>query len=134
MIQARYRQHGLPAVWPLLCELAWMAPSRFAALAQQLQEPLLTTLLKKFDATFEGQGDSSDLAWLPAWLLIDNPALVHELMALEPVRDAAPEQAALLLRELLGLEKRGQHQAVVERRKRLQGLHPYLYGVYMKTR
>ncbi len=132
--QARYHMHGVAAIWPLLCELAWMVPSHCDALITSLADPLLIGLRKHFYASFEGQGDSTDLAWFPAWLLITKPALAESLQELQTVRGGAPEQAAVLLRELLGLERRGQHQAIVERRRRLQGLHAGLYAAYMKTR
>ena len=134
MAEAKYRQFGLEAVWPFLCELAWMAPGRFGEWVARMADPALCALLKKFYAEFEGRGDDSDLSWFPAWLLIENGTLAAHLQDLQPVRDGAPEQAALTLRELLGLERRGQHQAIVERRRRLQGLQPDLYAAYMKTR
>jgi hypothetical protein len=134
MAEAKYHLEGLTAVWPLLCELAWIAPGRFVDLVQRLADPALSALLKKFYAEFEGHGDESDVSWFPAWLLIENGALVAHLYDLQPARDGAPEQAALTLRELLGLERRGQQQAIIERRRRLQGLQPHLYAAYMKTR
>ena len=134
MAEAKYHQFGLEAVWPLLCELAWIAPGRFADWVTRLANPTLGSLLKKFYAQFEGHGDDSDITWFPAWLLIENGALATHLQDLQPARDGAPEQAALTLRELLGLERRGGHQAIIERRRRLQGLQPDLYAAYMKTR
>ncbi len=134
MAEAKYHQLGLEAVWPLLCELAFIAPGRFGDCVTRLADPTLSALLKKFYAEFEGRGDDSDLCWFPAWLLIENGTLAAHLQDLQPARDGAPEQAALTLRELLGLERRGQHQAIVERRRRLQGLQPDLYAAYMKTR
>jgi hypothetical protein len=134
MALARYRQSGLEAAWPLLCELAWMSPGRFDTLAARLADPVITGLLKKFNAGFEGKGDVSDLAWFPAWVLVEDAALAQWLHDMQPARDGAAERAAQTLLELLRLERRGQHQAVVERRKRLQGLQPSLYAAYMKTR
>ena len=134
MAQARYQQFGLAESWPLLYELAWMVPSRFDELLTSLADPILTTLLKNFYLDFEGQGDASDLAWFPAWILIARPAVAAHLDELQAGRDSAPEKAALLLRELLGIERRAQHQVIIERRRRLQGLHPSLYAAYMKTR
>lgn len=134
MAQARYRQFGLAPSWPLLFELAWMMPSRFDELLMRLADPVLTALLKSFYVDFEGQGEVSELAWFPAWVLIERPAVAAHLDDLQLGKGSAPEQAALLLRELLGIERRGQHQVIVERRRRLQGLQPRIYAAYMKTR
>lgn len=137
MAQAQYRLSGLAAAWPLLCELAWMVPPRFDDLVKQLDDPLINGLLKKFLAGFEGDGDApdvNDLAWFPAWVLIENAALADWQRDMHPPRDGAPQRAAQTLLELLALEKRGQHHAIVELRKRLQGLQPSLYAAYMKTR
>jgi hypothetical protein len=134
MAQVHYRQGGLDAAWPLLCELAWIAPSRFDELCTRLADPMIASLLKKFHAGFEGNGDAADLAWFPAWALVENAALADAMHDVQASRDSAAERAALTLRELLGLERRGQHQAIVERRKRLQGLQASLYAAYMKTR
>ena len=76
-------------------------------------------LLGKFQADFEGAGDSSDLAWFPAWVLTERPALAAHLR---------------VLIELLGLERQGRQRDVVERRRTLRGLDAPLYTAYMATR
>jgi hypothetical protein len=53
-------------VWPLLTELAWLSPGRFAGLSQRLADLSLDALRRKFDANFEGSGQTADLAWFPA--------------------------------------------------------------------
>jgi hypothetical protein len=134
MAEARWRLQGLPATWPLLAELAWLAPGRFDTLTKRLADPVLDRLRKSFDAGFEGEGDVSDLAWFPAWVLTASTALAPLLREAQPSRHNAPEQAMRLLLELLGLERQGRHHELVERRRLLQDLHGPLFEAYMQTR
>ena len=75
-----------------------------------------------------------DLAWFPAWILTDKPALSRQLSQAQRSLHTAPEQAMRLQLELLGLERQGRHHDVVARRKALRDAHPSLYAAYMKTR
>jgi hypothetical protein len=134
MAEAQYRRCGLEAAFPLLCELAWMVPERFGELVTRLADPVIASLLKKFHAGFEGDDDGPDLAWFPAWSIIENDTVVAWLRNLSSLHNDAPMQATKTLIELWGLERRGTSPAVVERRKRLQGLQASLYAAYMKTR
>ena len=138
MAEARHRAHGLDAAWPLLAELAWLAPERFGALSLRLRDPVLGALRKTFDAEFEGDGDrdgdASDLAWFPAWVPIEQPALAGRLNEALPSLGTAPELAMRLVLELLRLERQGRHHELIERRQRLRSVGPALYRVYMKTR
>lgn len=134
MIEARHRTDGLEAIWALLAELAWLSPVRFDDVSRRLGDPSLDKLRKQFDASFEGEGGTGDLAWLPAWLLVEKSALAPLLRQAQPTRHGAPEQTMRLLLELLGLERQGRHRELVERRRVLRELHPFLYGAYMKTR
>ena len=136
MAQARYRSAGLDSTWPLLLELAWLATPRFADTAQALADPLLNRLLRRFDGGFDPGLDegSAALAWFPAWLLIDHPALLPLLREAHTGQNALPEQVFRLIAELLGLERQGRHHEVIAGRKRLRDLQPALYAVYMKAR
>jgi hypothetical protein len=134
MAQAHYRLHGLDDVWGYLAELAWMSCERFDQLIRQLGDPLLERLRKKFDTTFEGQGDLRDLAWFPAWVLTERPALSRQLGQAQHGLHTHPEQAMRLVLELLGLERQGRHHDVVARRKVLRDTHLSLYAAYMATR
>ena len=134
MAEARLRMNGLDAALALLVQLAWLSPQRFDDLTQRIADPRLEPLRKKFDASFEGDGDVADLAWFPAWLLTEKPALANLLGEAQRSLDTAPEQAMRLLLELLRLERQGRHHAVVARRKVLRDLHPSLYAAYMATR
>ena len=97
-------------------------------------EKSLDSLLKKFYASFEGAGDVTDIAWFPAWVLIEKPALARLLIAAQPSTQTSPERAMRLLLELLSLERQGRHYEVLDYRKKLQGLHASLYSSYMRTR
>ena len=136
MAQARYRSAGLDIIWPLLLELAWLATPRFADTAQALADPLLNRLLRRFDDGFDPGPDDGNhpLAWFPAWLLIDQPALLPLLREANTGQNSLPEQVFRLMAELLGLERQGRHHAVIDGRKRLRDLQPALYAVYMKAR
>ncbi len=134
MAEARYRADGLEPVWPLLTELAWLSPGRFAGLSQRLADASLDKLLRKFDANFEGSGQTADLAWFPAWVLTDKPAVAPLLREAQPSRQTAPERATRLLLQILSLERQGNQHELVERRKALRDLHAGLYAAYMRTR
>lgn len=134
MAQARYRMHDLDGAWALLAELAWLSPGRFDQLTNQLADPLLQRLRKRFDANFEGDGELRDLAWFPAWVLTDTPALAQLLSEAQPGQHTPPEQAMRLLLQLLGLERQGRHHEMIERRKALRDVHPSLYAAYLLTR
>jgi hypothetical protein len=118
----------------MLTELAWLSPRRFGELVQRLGDPILQQLSRRFEASFEGVGDASDLAWFPAWLLTDRPDLAVHLGAAQLSLDGAPEQAMRVLVELLGLERQGRHHDIIARRKTLRDLHSSLYAAYMRTR
>ena len=134
MAEARLRSNGLDAAFALLAELAWLSPARFDGLTQRIADPRLENLRKKFDASFEGDGDTADLAWFPAWVLTEKPGLAHLLGEAQRSLDTAPEQAMRLLLELLGLERQGRQHDMVARRKLLRDLHPSLYAAYLATR
>ena len=134
MAEARFAIDGLDAAWPLLAELAWLSPRRCDTLLRTLADPSIDKLRKRFHASFEGDGNATDLAWFPAWLLTDTPALARWLEFAQACHHAPPEQAMRLLLELLGLERQGRHADLVHRRKSLRDLHAGLYASYMKTR
>ena len=134
MAEARQRSDGLDSAWPLLAELAWLAPARFDELTRRLTDPRLAGLRRHFDAGFEGDGSVADLAWLPAWALVGAPVLAPRLRKAQPVHGMPAELAMRLLLELLNLERHGRHAELVQRRKALRDLNASLYGAYMATR
>jgi hypothetical protein len=134
MSEARHRLQGLDASWPLLAELAWLAPRRFAALLPALHDTALSRLWRAFEDSFEDAGTERGAAWFPAWLLCVKPALAAVLSLAEAGQHRAPEQALRLLVQLIGLEHQGRQRDLVEGRRRLRDLHPGLFAEYMATR
>ncbi len=134
MLQARLQLQGLQANWGLLAELAWLTPRRLANVVQQTAEPILQTLVRKFEENYEGAGTDDDLAWLPAWVLTERPALAAALTQAQAGQHSAPEQAMRVMLELLGLERQGRQRDLIEQRKTLRGLNAALYSAYMSTR
>jgi hypothetical protein len=111
-----------------------LSPGRFDALSQRLADPQLQRLRRAFDAGFEGEGGLGDLAWLPAWCLIERPEWAAALAGAQPGLQTAPERAMRTLVELLGLERQGRQRELIEQRKTLRGLHASLYAAYMRSR
>lgn len=138
MAEARMRMGGLDASWGLLAELAWLAPARFDALTRRLPDPVLARPRGQFDAEFDAAPDtdarSDDLAWFPAWLLTEKPALAASLGRAPPGLQSAPERAMRLLLDLLHLERQGRQRELIAQRKVLRDLQPVLYAAYMKSR
>ena len=138
MTQARLHVYGLQATWGLLAELAWLSPQRLDALVQGAPDPTLPRLKDQFEDEFEAACDSADaaadLAWFPAWVLTSRPQYAAFLAQAQPSLHGAPEQAMRLLVNLLGLERQGRHHDIVNLRKSLRDLNPWLYGAYVKTR
>ncbi|MBE0473853.1 MAG: hypothetical protein IBX54_06625 [Rhodoferax sp.] len=134
MLHARLQLQGLQANWGLLAELAWLAAQRLERVLQQTAEPILAALVRQFETSFTGAGDADDLAWFPAWALIEQPALAHALKQAQASRHTPPEQAMRVMIELLGLERQGRQREVLAHRKTLRGLNGELYAAYMARR
>ena len=134
MTEARYRADGLDLAWPLLTELAWLAPVRCVALISRLGDVSLDALRKQFDAQFIGTGELTDFAWFPAWLLTVKPGLAGRLREAQLSRHVDAERATSMLLQILSLERQGRHHDLIERRQALRDLHGGLYAAYMKTR
>jgi hypothetical protein len=137
MTQAKLQLHGLRAAWPLLAELAWLAPKRLDNVMQGAPEPILLSLKDQFEAGFEppdGADAALDLAWFPAWVLTVQPRYAADLALAQPGQHSAPEQAMRLMVNLLGLERQGRHHDIVLQRKSLRDLNAWLYAAYLQTR
>jgi hypothetical protein len=134
MLQARLKTQGLLANWGLLAELAWLSPQRLQSVIAQVDDPILVALVSKFELVFEDTGDERDLAWFPAWILTERPALASALTQAQAGQHSEPEQAMRLLLMLLGLERQGRQRDIVETRQSLRELHGALYAAYMATR
>ncbi|NYH14049.1 hypothetical protein [Paraburkholderia bryophila] len=63
---------------------------RFDALAGRLADASPAPLLVRFNASFEGAGDTSDLAWFFAWTLIGKTGLARRLRLSQPSRQLLP--------------------------------------------
>ncbi|WP_235012416.1 hypothetical protein [Caballeronia catudaia] len=134
MTQARYQAGGLDAAWPLFAELAWLAPSRFAALIAGLRDASLDALRRRFDADFSGTGEIEDYMWFPAWLVVVKPALASRLGEARVQRDLPASRATALLGEVLRREHEGDQYELVTLREELSRLHTGLFDAYMATR
>jgi hypothetical protein len=134
MTEARYRADGLDLAWPMLTELAWLAPVRCVALISRLGDVSLDALRKQFDAQFIGTGELTDFAWFPAWLLTVKPGLADRLREAQLSRHVDAERATSMLLQILSLERQGRHHDLIERRQALRDLHGGLYAAYLKTR
>lgn len=140
MAEACYRLNGLngtdgaASAWPLFAELACLAPARFDSLLRHLDDSALNGLRRSFDATFDGSGEISDLAWFPAWVLTQKSGLASLLKQAQTSREAPPGRALRLMTALLTLEREGRHHELLEGRRTLQALNGALHAAYMKTR
>ncbi|MDZ4253894.1 MAG: hypothetical protein U1A72_15095 [Sulfuritalea sp.] len=134
MIEARGRSGDFDAIWPLLAELAWMAPRRAQALAPRLELPELDRLVRGFDAEFEGEGAAEDFAWFPAWVLIADRRRAAGLRQAQDGAHTRPEACARIILGLLALERQGRHAELVEGRRKLREAHPVLFARYMQDR
>ena len=134
MAVARCRLVGLDAAWPLLVELAWLAPERFCECASRLRDPVLNRLLARFDEDFEGQGTAAERVWFPAWCLVHDNHLGSPLGLAQAGLHSRAERTFHAVLGLLTLERRGAHRELVKARRTFRDLHGGLYAAYMKTR
>jgi len=132
--EATWRHLGADAGWPLLAELAWLAPPRAAALARALAATPHERRLARWLTAFEADLDGEDHDWLPAWLLVEQPLLAGPLAAAQAQRDSPPERAFRTVLALLRLEREGRQREIAEQRRLLRDLHPGLFALYLKTR
>jgi hypothetical protein len=133
MSEIAFELDGMEGAWPLLAELAWLDPVRFAALARRLAAPPLSRLLRDFDRVLAAD-DDAEFAWFPAWALIAEPALAEVLRGAETPVQSPPELAAHTVMQLLTLERQGRHHELIAKRKGLRALHAGLFEHYMATR
>jgi hypothetical protein len=118
MTEARLQMFGLQATWPMIAELGWLSPGRLTDLLHRSEDPLLSALVRKFEADFEGAGDADGAAWFAAWALTERPGVAKHASAAQPAQHSVPERAFRVLVELLGLDHQGRQRDIVERRTR----------------
>lgn len=133
-IEATARIAGMAPLWPLLAELAWMAPRRAETLVERLKIAELTKLVRCFHVEFEGEGTANDFAWFPAWVLIAHPQLADSFRETQAGADTPAERCARLVLTLLAFERQGRHAMLIESRKKLRDAHRMLFERYMQSR
>lgn len=126
-------ERGFPAAWPLLAELAWIAPTGFAVLAERLAAPTLTALRRRFGREFDSDEDIVD-AWFPAWACLEDTALAEGLKRAQWPTDTGPVRAARCIVGLFALERQGRHRELIAARAELRAAHAGLFALYMRTR
>jgi hypothetical protein len=132
MSEIEIKQGAPETWWPLLAELAWLAPERLESLL--VTSPVAVNRLKMhFLAEFENNGEHHDLAWFPAWLLIHHSELRDLLRPAQPAQ-SEPAHAFHILLDLLHLEKSGQQAAQIPQRAKLRTLAPDLFADFMRSR
>ena len=151
MAQAKLQLHGLRGAWPLVVELAWLAPQRLPNLTATTPAAQLQRLMEQFDADWDELQACEPLqmagskhtthaeqekawAWFPAWVLVVQPQHAPDLALAQPGQHTPAERAFRLLVNLLGLEHQGRHNELIKQRKNLRDLHAGLYAAYMSTR
>ncbi len=132
MLHARCQADGIDACWPWLAELCWLAPTRAPAVLASLPDHRLHKALRRFEGEFDLETER--IAWLPAWLAIDQPLLATTLAQAQAVGNGEPERAFRLVVGLIALEGQGRHHDIVARRKQLRDLQPDLLALYMRSR
>lgn len=126
-------RNGVPETyWPLIAELAWLAPQRLDTLLDHAPAAV-NSLFHRFSADFENNGDEDDLVWFPAWLLVCTPE-TREFLRPVQATDSPPAQAFMRLLELLHMEKTGQHDGLMALRGKLRFLAPDIFAIYMRSR
>jgi hypothetical protein len=105
-------------------------------LAAGVHRAASATLLRyyrEFCSEAEADGESDELVWFPAWLLIDHAKLLPQLRTAHP-HDSRPARSAALLIDLLLGERRGLTPALVDKRQQLRDLAPAIFARYMARR
>lgn len=123
--------------WPLLTELAWIAPALFAKLLAGLEahaaSATVSRLYREFGSNAEVDDESDEAAWFPAWLLVEHPELLPFLRTAQHYHSRPARSAALLMDLLVG-ERQGAIPSLVGKRKQLSDLAPVLFNSYMARR
>lgn len=134
MIEARFHVDGIDVAWPLIAELAWMAPHRAMPLLQRLDDARLARLLRTFSTEFEDSDAPDGFMWFPAWGMIEDADLADRLKLAEKGSGTLAECCARLVMTLLALERQGRHAELVENRRRLRDINGGLFALYMQRR
>jgi hypothetical protein len=137
MAEIALREDKPDEYWPLVAELAWIAPALLAGLlATEVHSAASATVLhyyRVFCSEAEADGETNELVWFPAWLLIEHAELLPRLRTTHQ-HDSRPARSAALLIDLLLGERRGLTPAVVDKRQQLRDLAPAIFTRYMARR
>jgi hypothetical protein len=137
MAEIALREDQPDEYWPLFAELAWIAPALLAALlaagAHRVAFATVLRYYREFCSEAEADGESDEIVWLPAWLLIEHAELLPRLRTAHP-HDSRPARSAALLIDLLLGERSGLTPAVVDKRQQLRDLAPAIFARYMARR
>ena len=138
MAEIALRENDPAEFWPLLAELAWIAPTLFAELLSRqnarADAATVVRLYHEFGNKAEIDEDEKDeAAWFPAWLLVEHPELLPFLRSAQHY-DSCPARSAAVLIDLLIGERQGALPIVTDKRKQLRDLAPALFQHYMARR
>ncbi|MFZ4537631.1 hypothetical protein [Propionivibrio sp.] len=128
-------REGVPDdYWPLVAELAWIAPALLAAVIPRAAPATVLRLCREFSTDAELDDDENDEStWFPAWLLVEHPELLPCLRTVQP-NDSIPARSAALLIDLLIGERKGSTQTLVDKRKQLRDIAPSIFALYLARR
>lgn len=132
MTEIELRAGHPESYWPLIAELAWLAPQQLDKLLDHAPATV-NAIFHRFSADFENNSDEDDLVWFPAWLLICAPE-TREFLRPAQAANTPPAETFSCLLELLHLEKTGQHNGLMAQRGKLRALAPDIFTIYMRTR
>jgi hypothetical protein len=137
MAEIALRESISAEFWPLLAELAWIAPALLDDLLADLPahgaSVLVFRLYREFSAEADIDSENDEAAWFPAWLLVEHSELLPFLRTAHPHNSGPARSAALLIDLLIG-ERQGTLPSLVEKRKQLRDLAPVLFRRYMAQR
>ena len=137
MTEIALRENKPAEFWPLLAELAWIAPALLEALLAGLgahaTPAQVHRLYREFGSAAEVDDDGDEASWFPAWLLVEHPELLSFLRTVQH-HSSRPARSATVLIDLLIGERQGALPSSPEKCKQLRDLAPSLFQNYMARR
>lgn len=137
MTEIALRENSPEHYWPLLAELAWIAPTRLGGLLtatpRGLAPETVLRLHREFCSVADADGEEDETVWFPSWLLVEHAELLPLLRTAQP-HDSRPARSAALLVDLLLGERQGVTPKMLDKRKKLNDLAPLIFAQYMARR
>jgi len=133
MTEIALRERAPDEYWPLVAELAWIAPALLAALLPRAAPATALRLYQEFRLAVDSENEDQETAWFPAWLLVEHPDLLQSLRSAQ-AHDSPPARSAALLIDLLIGERQGPTPAMLDKRRQLRELAPAIFERYMARR